>query len=168
MTARNRIGSLRRRRQLRERARDLEQPGRPGRVVFRAVVDRVAVHRRADAEVVPVRGVDHVLVLQRRIAAFELASTFFESIGAQLVVRSSSTRARPSGTGLKSRVAACALSASKSWPAIFSSGAALIERDPALDRRAAHVLVRRDEVELLAGLALDDVERDSRPVRSRE
>ena len=50
-------------RALRERAPDLDQGGDAGRVVDRAVVDRVAVRVRcADAEMVPVAAVDHGLV----------------------------------------------------------------------------------------------------------
>ena len=64
--------SLRRRRQLRERPRDLDQAGRAHRVVLRAVIDPIAIDRRADPEMIPVGRVDDVLVVVRLVAAFEL------------------------------------------------------------------------------------------------
>ena len=54
---------MRRRRQLLVRFGDLEQRRATRRVVQRAVVDLVALERRVLAQVVPVRGVDDVLVL---------------------------------------------------------------------------------------------------------
>ena len=56
-------------RQRREGPRHLEQRGAARGVVERAVVDRVAPHRLADAEVVEVRGVHHDLVPQAGVGA---------------------------------------------------------------------------------------------------
>ena len=50
-------------------ARHLDQHRRAGGVIDCAVVDRVAIHRWADAEVVPMRGEDDGLILQPRIGA---------------------------------------------------------------------------------------------------
>ena len=36
------------------------------------MVDAIAIHRRADAEMIPVRRVDHVFVFASRVCAFEL------------------------------------------------------------------------------------------------
>ena len=76
-----------------------------------------------------------------------------------MVLRSVTDAVAPSGTGLKALVTAAALTFSKSCPAERKQLLRLVERDPALDGRAAHVPVRRDEAELLRGLALHDGER---------
>ena len=160
---------LRRRRQLRERARDLEQCRPSRRHCHRAVVDAVAVDRRADAEMIPVRRVDDVLVLQLRIAALELRDDVLRVDRAQRVAGCVIDAVTPSGTGLKSRVAACFFSVVEVLAGHLQQDlAALIERDPSFDRGAAHVLVGRHEIELLASCRSTARRRtDSRPARSR-
>ena len=66
-----------------EGARDLDQRRDPGRVVERTVVDRVAVDRRADPEVVEVRAVDDVLVAQPGVGAAQQA----DDVGARDVAQ---------------------------------------------------------------------------------
>ena len=64
-------GAARRLRQAGEGAGQLEHAGDSARVVGGAVVDAIAIHRLADAEVVEMRGVENVLIAQRRIGAGE-------------------------------------------------------------------------------------------------
>ena len=60
-------------------------------------------------EVIPVRGVDHVLVLERRIAAGQLRDDVLR-IHRPHRLLDRHRRREPSGTGLNSRVRACAFS----------------------------------------------------------
>ena len=54
-------------------ARDLQQHAAAGRVIHRAVINRVAIHRFADAQVIPVRVEHHCFGFQLRVAAFDAA-----------------------------------------------------------------------------------------------
>ena len=112
----------------------------------------------ADAEVIPVGRVDDVLVLQLRIAAFELGDDVLRVDRAQRVL-DRDRRLEPSGTGLNSRVGACFLSASKSWPAILQDLLRRVERDPAFDGRAAMFLSGVTRSKFSRRIALDDRER---------
>ena len=78
-------GAARRSFHLRVGARDFEQRGAARRVVDRAVINLVAV-APVRAEMIPVRGVDHVLILQRRIAAGALGDHVVRLNGAQRIV----------------------------------------------------------------------------------
>ena len=143
----------------REAVRDLEQLRHAGGIVDGAVVDAVAVHGVADAQVIPVRRVDDVArcgawdrcprASRARCASRCVRSVFFTAIDAL----------RLSGTGLKSRVRACFFSASKSWPAIFRIALAVSSVTHPSIADTPHVLVGRDEVEFLAQVALHDLER---------
>ena len=148
-------------------ARSRSCPPMPGRVVHGAVVDLVAVHRPADAEVVPVRRVDDVLVLQRRDRCPRSSRPRSASSTVRIVFCSVIDAVTPSGTGLNSRVSAAFFSASKSCPRQREQLLRLVERDPALDGRAAHVLVGRHEVELLRRPCPGPPRTGSRPARSR-
>ena len=158
--------ALRLRLRLLQRLRDLEHGRDAGRVVERAVVDRVAVDRRADAQVIPVRRVDDVLVLQHRVAAFELRDDVARVDRAQLVGdrhrRLDAERHRLELARQRLLLQRVEILARHREELLRR-----VERDPALDVHLAHVLVGRHEVELLAQVALDDGERDSRPAPSR-
>ena len=123
----------------------------PDGVVHGAVVDPVAVDRLADAEVIPVRGVDDVLVLERGVAAFELGHDVLRVDRAQRVAdrhrRGDAERHR-----LERRASPPALQRVEVLAGHREELLRLVERDPAFDGRAAHVLVGRDEIELLAEL----------------
>ena len=51
--------------------RDFEQHPAAGGVIHRAVINRVAVHRIADTQVIPVRAEDHGFLFQLGVAAFD-------------------------------------------------------------------------------------------------
>ncbi len=158
---------LRRRRHRRERATEFDHAADARRVVHGAVIHLVAVHRHADAEVIPVRRVDR---RTRPSATGSLPSIFpttlCESI-VRMVLRSVTEALAPSGIGLNDAGHRLLLGASKSLPGEREQLPRLLQRDPALDGRAAHVPVGRNQAELLRGLALHDRERVARPARSR-
>ena len=58
-------------RQHRPGARDLENHRATRRIVGRAVVNRIAVDRRSNAQMIPMRAENHRFVLQLRIAALD-------------------------------------------------------------------------------------------------
>ncbi len=53
-------------------ARHLDDHGAAGGVIHRAVVNGVAIHRRANSQMIPMRGEDHGFRLELRIAALHL------------------------------------------------------------------------------------------------
>jgi hypothetical protein len=75
--------------------------------------------------------------------------------------------ATPSGTGLKSRVCGLLLQRVEVLPGKLHQIACPVERYPTLDVDAAHVLVRRDDVELLGRFLPGLLRTDNRPAPSR-
>ena len=65
--------AARRFRQTGKGARDFQQAGDTGGVVERSMTDVIAIHGRANSQMVKVRGVDDVLIAQRRIGAVQHA-----------------------------------------------------------------------------------------------
>ena len=121
----------------------------PDGVVLGAVVDLVAGRvGLADAEVIVVRGVDHHLVLELRIAARQQARDVRRAHARDLVVELDRGRAVPSGTGLKLRLFAAATSLSRSWPPAFTRRRAAVLGGPALELDAR--LALGGQLELLA------------------
>ena len=141
-----------------EGARNFKHAGRAAGVVHRTVVDRITVTRRiGHAEVIPVRGVDHKFVLEHRIAARDFGDDVFAVEGAHLLLERDRRgglerhRREVAGRGLR-------LECGKVQAGGLEQVGRGLERDPAFDRRAAHVFVRRHEVESFAAHTLRDRE----------
>ena len=110
-------------------------------------------------EVIPVRGVDDVLVLEAGSLPSSLATTLRESTF-RIVLLDGHRRGEAERHRLEIARRRLRLQLSKSWPGHLQHAPwprrATIQ--PSMLARA-HVLVRRHEIEALAKLALDDFER---------
>jgi hypothetical protein len=104
-----------------------------------------------------VRGVDDVLVAQRRIRALDFAQHVARVQRAHRVLERDRSfeleRHRLEFTGER-----LLLEGVEVLPGHLQDLLRRVERDPALDRRAAHVLVRRHQIELFSQVALHDLE----------
>ena len=115
------------------RARDLEDAGDADGVVDRAVVDRdrrSPARRRRDDPSAPCRRRIRPSASGRGLRASRRRSASRSSRSLFLIVIDAVT---PSGTGLKSRVAACFFSVVEVLAAPSSADSALIEADPSLE-----------------------------------
>ncbi len=105
------------------------------------MVDLVPIYLRTDAEMVPVRRVDHILILQHRIAPGELCDRVVRSNRAQRIVNVK-LRPHPERHRMKIRAHRFFLLGliieSRRAEQLLRS----LVRDPSLHRHARHVLSR--------------------------
>ena len=116
---------------------------------------------------IPVRGVDHVLVLELRIAALRASPTHVARVDRPQRVLDRERRLEAERHRLEVARRRLLLQRVEVLPGHLQEALGRVERDPALDVRPAHVLVWRHQIELLAQVALHDGERIAGRRRSR-
>ncbi len=132
-----------------ERPGDFQKAGGAGGVIDGAVVDLVAGQGLVPAKVVPVGGIDHVLVLELRIAALQLRDHVPRLDAPERVVETE-TRPGVERHGAEILPHRGLLEFVKAFAASREQLLRLLQRDPGFHGDLAHILVRGVDVEVLA------------------